>query len=144
MARFFIRRWHLHDEMALFIGTAIVVVLAITLINGVLSAASSPAPTGCSSRRTPPPGTASLNRSNPNGPAAQRLSRRGTPSGYQGRNFVATGPHADELTRLNGRPAKEPIRVYAGLQTADTDEEPDGASCSANSNAPARSTARCW
>ena len=36
MARFFIRRWHLHDEVALFIGTAIVVVLAITLINGVL------------------------------------------------------------------------------------------------------------
>ncbi len=36
MARYFIRRWHLHDEVALFIGTAIVVVLAITLINGVL------------------------------------------------------------------------------------------------------------
>jgi len=42
--------------------------------------------------------------------------------GYQGRNFVAAGPHADELTRINGRPAKEPIRVYVGLQTADTDE----------------------
>ena len=36
MARYFIRRWHLHDEVALFIGTAIVVVLVITLINGVL------------------------------------------------------------------------------------------------------------
>jgi uncharacterized membrane protein len=35
---------------------------------------------------------------------------------------VATGPHADDLTRLNGRPAREPIRVYVGLQTADTDE----------------------
>ena len=35
---------------------------------------------------------------------------------------MATGPHADELTRINGRPAKEPIRVYVGLQTADTDE----------------------
>ncbi len=38
MARFFIRRWHLHDEVALFIGTAIVVVLVITLINGVPAA----------------------------------------------------------------------------------------------------------
>ncbi|HYZ67035.1 MAG TPA: alpha/beta-hydrolase N-terminal domain-containing protein, partial [Mycobacterium sp.] len=36
MARYFIRRWHLHDETALFIGTAVVVVLAVTLINGVL------------------------------------------------------------------------------------------------------------
>ena len=41
--------------------------------------------------------------------------------GYQGRNFVATGPDAAELTRINSRPAREPIRVYAGLQTADTD-----------------------
>ncbi len=46
--------------------------------------------------------------------------------GFEGRNFVATGPHADELTRINGKPAKEPIRVYAGLQTADTDEAANG------------------
>ena len=59
----------------------------------------------------------------PNDQAAQRLWRHGT-LGYQGRNFVATGPR-DELSRLNGAPAKEPIRVYAGLQTADTDEEQD-------------------
>jgi uncharacterized membrane protein len=38
--------------------------------------------------------------------------------GFQGRNFVATGPDAAELTELNGRPAKEPIRIYAGLQSA--------------------------
>jgi uncharacterized membrane protein len=36
---------------------------------------------------------------------------------------VATGPDADELTRVNGTPAKEPVRVYVGLQTADTDEQ---------------------
>ena len=41
--------------------------------------------------------------------------------GYEGRNFVATGPDVDALVRVNGHPAKEPIRVYAGLQTADTD-----------------------
>ena len=46
--------------------------------------------------------------------------------GFQGRNFVATGPHADELTRLNGRPAKEPIRVYVGLQHRRHRREPDG------------------
>ena len=36
MARFLIRRWRLSDEVALFVGTAIVVVLVITLVNGVL------------------------------------------------------------------------------------------------------------
>ena len=36
LARMLIRRWHLHDEVALFIGTAIVVALLVTLFDGVL------------------------------------------------------------------------------------------------------------
>jgi uncharacterized membrane protein len=36
LARMLIRRWHVHDEVALFIGTAIVVALLITLFDGVL------------------------------------------------------------------------------------------------------------
>ncbi|MBV9514545.1 MAG: hypothetical protein JO280_10970, partial [Mycobacteriaceae bacterium] len=36
LARYLIRRWHVNDEVALFIGTAIVAVLVITLVNGVL------------------------------------------------------------------------------------------------------------
>ena len=43
--------------------------------------------------------------------------------GRQGRNFVASGPDVDELEQVNGEPAVEPVRVYAGLQTADTAEE---------------------
>ena len=122
MARFFIRRWHLHDEVALFIGTAIVVVLAITLINGVLIRGF----LAGANRVFQPQNTTT--RAGVVQPA--QPERSGSPTsfapwetlGFQGRNFVATGPHADELTRLNGRPAKEPIRVYVGLQTADTDE----------------------
>jgi uncharacterized membrane protein len=33
--------------------------------------------------------------------------------------FVSAGPTVDELTRFNGRPATEPIRAYAGLNSAD-------------------------
>ena len=36
LARLMIRRWNVNDEVAMFIGTAIVVVLIITLVNGVL------------------------------------------------------------------------------------------------------------
>ncbi len=72
------------------------------------------------------PGRRSPTRPSPNGQAAQRHSRHGTRSAIEGRNFVATGPDLDALVRVNGRPAKEPIRVYAGLQTADTDAGPDG------------------
>jgi uncharacterized membrane protein len=122
MARFFIRRWHLHDETALFIGSAIVVVLAITLINGVLIRGFL---AGANRVFQPQNTTTRAGIVQPRQP-----ERSGSPAsyapwqtlGFQGRNFVATGPHADELTRLNGRPAKEPIRVYVGLNTADTDD----------------------
>ncbi|BAL91983.1 hypothetical protein AMIS_67630 [Actinoplanes missouriensis 431] len=43
--------------------------------------------------------------------------------GRQGRAFVAGAPSIDELTAFAGRPAREPIRVYAGLTSADTVEE---------------------
>jgi uncharacterized membrane protein len=122
MARYFIRRWHLHDETALFIGTAIVVVLAITLINGVLIRGFL---AGANRVFQPQNTTTRAGIVQPRQP-----ERSGSPTsyapwetlGFQGRNFVATGPHADELTRLNGKPAKEPIRVYVGLNTADSDE----------------------
>jgi uncharacterized membrane protein len=122
MARFLIRRWRLHDEVALFIGTAIVVVLVITLINGVLVRGFL---AGANRVFQPQNTTTRAGIVQPLEP-----ERSGSPTsfapwdslGFQGRNFVATGPDADELTRLNGTPAREPVRVYVGLQTADTDE----------------------
>ncbi|WP_433826677.1 alpha/beta hydrolase [Actinoplanes sp. CA-015351] len=40
--------------------------------------------------------------------------------GRQGRAFVAAAPTTQELSTFAGRPAREPIRVYAGLTSADT------------------------
>ncbi len=39
--------------------------------------------------------------------------------GYQGRVFVEGGPTVAQLTAFNGAPATEPIRAYAGLNSAD-------------------------
>jgi uncharacterized membrane protein len=39
--------------------------------------------------------------------------------GYQGRIFVEGGPTVAQLTAFNGAPATEPIRAYAGLNSAD-------------------------
>ena len=122
LARSFIRRWHLHSEVALFVGTAIVVVVLVTLINGVLYRGFL---AGASRVFQPQNSDTRPGISQPQYP-----ERSGSPTslapwdtlGFQGRNFVATGPHAAELAEVNGRPAKEPIRVYAGLQTAATDE----------------------
>jgi uncharacterized membrane protein len=42
--------------------------------------------------------------------------------GRMGRRYVASGPTASQITAMSGRPAKEPIRVYVGLRSADTAE----------------------
>ncbi|MEV0672340.1 alpha/beta hydrolase [Mycobacterium sp. NPDC050441] len=123
LARWFIRRWHLHREVAQFIGTAIVVVLVVTLVNGVLYRGFL---AGASRVFQPQNATTGAGISQPTEP-----ERSGSPAsfatwdslGFQGRNFVATGPRAAELEKLNGAPAREPIRVYAGLPTADSDDQ---------------------
>lgn len=122
IARKLIRRWHLHSEVAFFIGTAIVVVLFVMLVNGVLYRGFL---AGASQIFQPQNATSAAGVTQPSAP-----ERSGSPAsfaswdslGYQGRSFVSGGPDAADLTRLNGRPAPEPIRVYAGLATADTDE----------------------
>ena len=43
--------------------------------------------------------------------------------GFQGRNFVSGGLTAEELTEANGAPAKTPIRLYVGLESAPTPED---------------------
>jgi uncharacterized membrane protein len=39
--------------------------------------------------------------------------------GYQGRNFIGKGPSVSDIEKLTGHPATEPIRIYAGLASAD-------------------------
>ncbi|HSL57796.1 MAG TPA: alpha/beta-hydrolase family protein [Acidimicrobiales bacterium] len=43
--------------------------------------------------------------------------------GREGRRFVATGPTVDELDAANGGGAREPIRVYVGINSADSLQE---------------------
>lgn len=43
--------------------------------------------------------------------------------GRMGRTFVSVGPTASQIEEFNGVPAKEPIRVYAGLKSAPTIQE---------------------
>lgn len=43
--------------------------------------------------------------------------------GRAGREFVASGPTAAQISALTGRPAQDPVRVYVGLRGADTPRE---------------------
>jgi len=38
--------------------------------------------------------------------------------GFQGRNFIGTGPSAAQIAVFTGAPAQEPIRAYAGIASA--------------------------
>jgi uncharacterized membrane protein len=42
--------------------------------------------------------------------------------GWQGRNFIGLGPSVSDIEKLTSRPAIEPIRVYAGLASANDAE----------------------
>lgn len=123
LARMLIRRAHLHHDMALCIGSMIVAALLITLANGVLArgfVAGADVVFAVQNTATP-------------AGAAQPIwpERSGSPMslvpwrtlGFEGRGFVSGGLHAAEITRVTARPAKEPIRVYAGLASAATDDD---------------------
>lgn len=43
--------------------------------------------------------------------------------GRTGKNFIAEGSTAAEIAKFTGKAAKDPIRIYAGFNTADTIEE---------------------
>jgi uncharacterized membrane protein len=121
-----IRRWHLAIPTATTVGILIVTVLFFLLVDGVLMRGIYAATNAAFS----------LQNSTTREGAEQPLDpeKSGSPDslapwdslGYEGRNFVSRGLDADELTAANGAPAKDPIRVYAGLETAeDTDARMD-------------------
>jgi uncharacterized membrane protein len=101
------------------IVVVLLVVLTITLLNGVVLKFA---------MRTLNNTFASVNNEmNPDTPQPNTRLRSGGPQslvsweslGREGRIFVESGPTIDELTRFNGTPAIEPIRAYAGLNSAD-------------------------
>jgi len=91
VARLLIRRWHIGDEVALFIGTAVVVVLTITVVNGVLlrgllaGASAVFQPRNAATRPGVEQPLAAERSGSPGSFAAWDTL------GFQGRNFTATG-----------------------------------------------------
>lgn len=98
----------------------LLVVLTIALLNGVVARVAMH-----TINRT---FAAVNNETSPDFPPPTSALRSGSPPslasweslGHQGRIFVSTGPTVAKLTAFNGRPATEPIRAYAGLDSADS------------------------
>lgn len=119
----YLNRWLKVPRQAAFpLGVVLVAFLAYTLVTGVLlnglySVANS---------------AFSLQNNSTRDGVSEPLNpeRSGSPQslapwdtlGFEGRNFVSRGLDAAQLSAANGAPAMEPIRVYAGLETAPTTE----------------------
>lgn len=117
-----IRRLRLSIPIATAIGVVVVAVASVLLVDGVLVRGLYVGTNQIFSLQN------TTTREDAEQPTASEKS--GSPQsaapwdtlGFEGRNFVSRGLDAQELTAANGRPALEPIRVYAGLDTA---ENPD-------------------
>lgn len=106
-------------RLSVTIVIVVLVVLTITLLNGVVLKFA---------MRTMNDTFASANNEmSPDTAAPKSPLRSGGPQslvsweslGHQGRIFVQAGPTVAELAAFNGTPAAEPIRAYAGLNSAD-------------------------
>nr|WP_227998292.1 alpha/beta-hydrolase family protein [Nocardia australiensis] len=110
-------------QVAMPVGFVLVTVAAVLLFNGVLSKAFFNVANSAFSVRN---GHTSENAAQP-----QQPQRSGSPAslakwetlGSEGRWFVSYAPDAATISKVTGKPAREPIRVYTGLESADGPEE---------------------
>ncbi|MFC9438375.1 alpha/beta hydrolase [Nocardia sp. NPDC057030] len=113
---------HIPRKFALPIGFLIVTILAVTVFNGVLAKGFFAVANSAFSVRN--------SHTSPNAAQPQLAERSGSPDslakwetlGSEGRWFVSYVPTADDIARVTGKPAREPIRVYTGLESADGPE----------------------
>ena len=114
----------LPHRLSIVLGTGLVVALFWGLWTGVIVNGFF---AGANAIFAPRDTTGSMSTNRPTAP-----ERSGSPQslaawedlGHYGRIFVRGGPSAQRIEAVTGRPgAKEPIRVYAGLQSADTAQQ---------------------
>ena len=118
VARMLNSRLHLPIPVAHLVAPIMVAVAVAVFVDQVLLAGSSDA-----ARRV---FGAQNNGTEPGVAQPREVERSGSPAsesqwdtlGLQGRSFVAGGLDSAELAQVNSAPAREPIRVYAGLQSA--------------------------
>ncbi|BDT95504.1 MULTISPECIES: alpha/beta hydrolase [Nocardia] len=120
-----LNRWvRVPRELAPAAGFLVLVVLAVTIFNGVATQAFFAVANSAFSVRN--------DHTSANAVQPQQPERSGSPTslakwetlGFEGRWFVSHGPTASRITSVTGRPAKEPIRAYVGLESVEGDQQP--------------------
>jgi len=115
-------RW-VPRRIAALLGAVVFAVLLVTLVNGTLVSATISAidrAQALTDVTNPPGASVPAEETRSGGPGSQIAWQD---LGRAGKRFVTEGPRGAEIEAFTGRPALEPIRVYAGLRTADSPEE---------------------
>ncbi|WP_459549079.1 alpha/beta hydrolase [Nocardia sp. X0981] len=113
-----LNRWvRVPRELAPAAGVLVLVLLVVTLFNGVALRAFFAAANSAFSVRN--------DHTSPYAVRPELPERSGSPDslaawdtlGFEGRWFVSHGPGAERISWVTGRPAREPIRAYVGLES---------------------------
>lgn len=112
----------LPKRVAILVGVAVAAVLFAVLINGALFqvAFSTMEATYEERNRQVDPDVEAPTDPEKSGSSASLLSWKEL--GRWGRVFAVSGPTKSDISAFSGRPALEPLRVYVGLQSADSAE----------------------
>ncbi|MFC6009910.1 alpha/beta hydrolase [Nocardia lasii] len=118
-----LNRWvKVPREVAPAAGLLVLVVFTVTIFNGVASRAFFAVANSAFSVRN--------DRTTSYAVQPVAPERSGSPGslaawdtlGYEGRWFVANGPSSTAITAVTGKPAREPIRAYVGLESMSRDQ----------------------
>lgn len=115
-------RW-VPRRIASLLGALIFAVLLVTVVNGTLVSAT----IGAIDRAqalvdvTNPPGASVPTEDTRSGGPSSQIAWQDL--GRAGKRYVTEGPRKADIEAFTGRPALEPIRVYAGLRSAGSPEE---------------------
>ncbi|MEV0246109.1 alpha/beta-hydrolase family protein [Nocardia sp. NPDC050712] len=114
--------WRIPRAIALPAGFLVVVVLSALLFQGVLAKAFFNVANSAFSVRNSNTSPAAVQPTQPERSGSPQSLAPWNTLGSEGRWFVSFVPSADRIAQVTGAPAREPIRVYAGLESAENPE----------------------
>ncbi|MGV9301482.1 alpha/beta-hydrolase family protein, partial [Amycolatopsis sp. NPDC003676] len=101
------------------LGVVIVIIAAVLLFNGVLAKGFFTVANSAFSARNSHTSPHAIQPTLPERSGSPESLAKWDTLGSEGRWFVSNAPTALAIGEVTGKPAREPIRVYAGLESAD-------------------------
>lgn len=118
-----LNRWvRVPRELAPSAGFLVLVLLVVTLFNGVASRAFFAVANSAFSVRNDHTSEFAVQPTLPEKSGSPESLAKWDTLGFEGRWFVSHGPDAERIAWVTGKPAVEPIRAYVGLESAKGDQ----------------------